>query len=520
LLCVMLGLVFAWSTYQALTPIVISTLVVPVLSERWKHQSRWSRLLFVASAFVASLAIYYSLWRLANVDLLPDNRYSPASIGWHVLENLDHYRTLRIPVIFSLWDTSLTDYRYYGMFLFSVLAIGAAIDVREATHRLSRVATWVAAAALVVVVDLPLFFAPTNNFSYMTSAPGAIAVFLIGASAVSVIGRQAIVIVPRLLGAVRVAVATACTIVVMLSARNVLVNHVLPNWLEYALVRSELRRELRSGSRISTITVFPRSSLLGGGWGEFSWSNFADPFWAHWAIRDILDELGAESRIRIEVVNPNGSLSIMPASRIAESFTPPGVGRHVTIDLRDVNLSVPSPSTVHEPAPLPGYQNFWVRKRAWDAVPKSMATVPAGAVSLAIARIHSTLTFTEAGAGGERAAIDGDLKTWAADPDGFHRGTAIGLSLQYSGDVTGIRILSARDNGIEAPGTMKVSCDPDGHLREVATLNLQPGKETISEVFWQPPCHTALIRLEAIETAASTNFWIAEIQAFGRAATR
>ena len=174
-------------------------------------------------------------------------------------------------------------------------------------HRMARPVSRVRDLARELTI-LPLLFAPSSNtFSYMTSAPSAAAAFMLGAIATATIGRAVGTKVPLRNGAAQVGVFVLGAAAIGLSARNVLLNQVVPNWLEYALVRAEIRHHL-SSQPISAITIFTRGSLGGQGRYEFSWSNFSAAFWVHWAVRDILDELGADSRIPIDVVATDGDI--------------------------------------------------------------------------------------------------------------------------------------------------------------------------------------------------------------------
>ena len=100
-----------------------------------------------------------------------------------------------------------------------------------------------------------------------------------------------------------------------------------------------------------------------------------------------------------------------------------------------------------------------------------MHQTPAGLQALPIAAIDSTLTFTGSGASGQRGAIDGNLDTAAADPGGFNIGTVLTIWLRSPSEVSGLRILSAGQYGIENPGTLRIACEQDGS-RELGLLEL------------------------------------------------
>ena len=192
-----------------------------------------------------------------------------------------------------------------------------------------------------------------------------------------------------------------------------------------------------------------------------------------------------------------------------------GSDSHVTIDLRAIDLGAPSGQTMRQPPPFDGFQTFWTRRHSGKELPALMQRTPGTLKVLPITGIHSTLVFTGVGARGERAAIDGDLMTWTADPAGFHRGTFVSVAVRSMADISGVRILSAPDYGIGAAGTLRVTCDKDRTFREVANLSLRPGTNVVNEVFWEPPCHTRVLNLEAIGKAAGSDFWIAEIEVLG-----
>jgi hypothetical protein len=514
-----IGLVLVWATYQGLPLVVVSLLTPLLLSERWRSDPRWRRVGVFLFGVGVSLVLYYVLWLLANAGIPSDNRYSPKALGLNLREDLGLYRSDRIPEIFGFWDTR----RNGGSHFYGALAIVAgafALDVvSTGTRRSRRALLWILPALLIIAVDVPLFFAPpSNTFSYMTSAPSAAATFLLVAMAAVQLLRGLEAWAPAVQRIAGLGAALLCTAAAGFAAANVLMNHVLPTWLEYALVRSELRHELQKASNLSSVTVFARDSLLAQGRSEFFWGNFDKSFWVHWAIRDALDELGADSRIGIEVVNSDGSLSILPQSLQAESINPRASGRRVTIDLRGMDLSNPAGTMLRQPPPMPGYENYFVRRRAQRNAPDVMGHVPAVLTTVPIEGIRSTLTYTGNGARGERAAVDGNLLTSAADPKGFHNETRIDLSLGKIVDISGVRILSAKDYGIEIAGTMRVSCDTgDGRFQEAAVLALRPGTQVISEAYWDKQlCRGRLLRLEATGVAAATNFWIAEIQVFSR----
>jgi hypothetical protein len=160
---------------------------------------------------------------------------------------------------------------------------------------------------------------------------------------------------------------------------------------------------------------------------------------------------------------------------------------------------------------LPGYHSSSSRER----VAELMHRAPVNLHLLPIAAIESTLTFNRLGAAGERAAIDDNVDTSAADPGGFHPGSVITIRLRSVADVYGVRILSARAYGIEKPGTLRAVCDQDGG-GEIGQLALEAGTLTMSEALWDKPCRTSVLRMVPAGIAAKTNFWISEIQVIGR----
>ena len=72
---------------------------------------------------------------------------------------------------------------------------------------------------------------------------------------------------------------------------------------------------------------------------------------AHWAVRNILDELCANFRIRINVVNRDDSLSTTNESLFAAELTPPSSGTEMTVDLRAIDLAAPPRGTLRQRNP-------------------------------------------------------------------------------------------------------------------------------------------------------------------------
>jgi len=448
-----------------------------------------------------SLVVYFLLWRIANIGVPPDFRYSPKIRGLRILDNLSLYRTVRIPQIFGFWDTRPGAASYFYECL-ALVAAACAVDLAwTKTKRLDRAAAWGLAAVAVVAVDIPVLLAPASNtFSYMTSAPGATAAFLLVACAAATVLRR---VEMRRLALRRAAGPVAillCAGAVGLAARNVLLNQVVPNWLEYALVRAELRRYVTIEPGISSVTIVTRNSLLGQGRDEFHWANFSLAFWANWAVRDILDELGTNSFIRIDVVNSDGSVTTSTESLQGGELTPPESGRRVTIDLRSLDLSTPGGDILRHspPAAVDG-----------RSLPDGLALIP-------IDEIHSTLTFNGLGASGERAAIDGDPQTAAADPRGFNADTAVTLHFAEPREAVGVRVLTARQYGVTTAVTLGVHCDENGASRRVGTIYIRAGTDVYSQTVWDHSCRTRNLRLAPAGPVLSGNFWIAEIQALGR----
>ena len=497
-----MGLVFVWATYQAI-PLVVVSLVTPLLlSESWESTPRWRRLGVFLAGVGVSLVAYYLAWRLANIGIPSDHPYSPKIRDLQILDHLRLYRTLRIPQIFSFWDTrsSAAPYLYECV---ALVAAAFAFDLAcTKSKRLDRAAVWGLAAVAVVAVDFPVLLGPTtsNTFSYMTSAPGATAAFLLVACATVTVLRRAELRLPGLRRAAGSVAALLCAGAVALAARNVLVNQVVPNWLEYALVRAELRRYVTTGRGISSVTIVTRNSLLGQGRDEFHWANFGAAFWAHWAVRNILDELGANSFIRIDVVNSDRSVTTSTESLQAGELTPPESGQQVTIDLGSLDLSAPSGGILRQSA-----------LAAADA-----GSLPDGLALIPIDEIHSTLTFEGGGASGERAVIDGDARTSAADPRGFNAGTAMTLLFEGPREVVGLRVLTARQHGVTSAVTLGVNCDENGTSRKVGTIYIRAGMDVYSQAVWDAPCRTRTLRLGPSGPVLSGDFWIAEIQVLGR----
>ena len=339
----------------------------------------------------------------------------------------------------------------------------------------------------------------------MTSGPGAIAALLLVAMSVLVLSRA---VHGRLPGRSMPFLAAAlCVVAVALAARNVTVNHVIPNWLEYTLVRNELRRHVEAGRDISHVTIYLRSSLLGEARDEFHWANFDGAFWAHWAIRNVLDELGANSVIRIDVVNRDGSRSTTNESLFAAELTPPNSGTEVTVDLRAIDLAAPPRGTLRQPEP------FFSLVLGGGGLPDSL---PEGLTIASASEIHSTLTFADLGASGERAAIDGDPATAAADPRGVNSETSIELRLESIQDVAGLRVLTARQYGVAIPVAMRISCNAEETWRVIGKIDIKAGTDVASQALFESPCRSSTIRLAPSGAPTATNFWLAEVQVLVR----
>jgi hypothetical protein len=508
------SLVFVWATYQAIPLIAVAMFVPLLLSEQWISDPRWKRMGTFVLGVGTSLVLYYALWRVANLSVPSDGRYSPMAIGLHdIAVNLSRYASMRLPQLLCFWDTRVTATPYLKQWL-AVVAIAIVVDLFTRDHPSRRLTAWGVAVGLIVAVDVPLFFAPTSNtFSYMTSGPAAAATFFVAALAVSRICDE----LGRVVGPfARLETVAAFAVIIAatgLAARNVLMNHVLPSWLEYALVRDQLRRQSAPPSFISKVTIHTRNSFFGEGRDEFQWSNFAASFWAYWGVRSILEELRVESRIHIEVINADGSIDVPAPSWASEAIVPPESGRHVVIDFRSLDLHAPDLRPLH--APLPGFESFLDRRASWRRNRDAIKAAPAGLGILQIDSITSTLTHTGGSAGGERAAIDGDPATVAADPSGFHAGTVIKLTTHSPARIKGVRIMSALLYGIDVAAKLRIVCDPDGIARDLGDLNVKPGAGVLSEVSLPTPCDASTILLGADGRAAGTNFWIAEIQLLG-----
>ena len=487
------GLIFVWGTYQAIPLLVIGMLTPLLLSTWWESNPRWERVGAFLAGVGVSLILYYAVWRIANIGIPSDLRYSPRIADFHLIGNLALFRTFRVPQIFSFWDTRQNPPPYIYACI-ALIAAALALDLASTkSRRLARAALWAVAIGVIVAVDIPVLLAPASNtFSYMTSAPAATATFFLVASAAAALLRGLVAVVPPLGRAAGCVVMVVCGASVTLASRNVIANQVVPNWLEYALVRSELRRHATAGSDVSSVKIFTRNSLLGRGRDEFSWSNFSMTFWAHWTVRDILDEIGASPRIRIDVVDGNGSVTTNRSGQ--EDVSPPTSGREVTVDLRNLDLRAPSG------------QSLWRR----------LALAPDGLVMLPVGGIHSTLTFIGSGASGQHAAIDGDSETAAADPKGFNAGTFITLELETPADVAGLRILSAHQYGVALASAFRARCGDDGTAPAFGTIDVKAGTDLWSEASLNAPCRSRVIRLEPMGPTPSSNFWIAEIQVLGR----
>ncbi|MDP1571586.1 MAG: hypothetical protein Q8L86_16450 [Vicinamibacterales bacterium] len=500
-----LALVIAWATYQAIPLIVVSLLVPMILSDRWQVTHPWWKLGLFLGAVAASLVTYYALWSMANLDIAADNRYSPKGVGLNLVSNWPTYLQQRLPQSFSFWDTS-THARPYLVYFAVVVIAAVVLDlVASPGARLRTAVNWCLAISAVVAVDVPLLLAPpSNGFSYMTSAPSATATFLL--LAVAMVKLVRFVPWQGRRWSADLATVAICAAASAMGARNVAVNHVIPSWMEYALVRSELRRHAETG-HISLVKVYVRGSLLGLGRNEFNWSNFGGSFWAHWAVRNILDEIGADSRVRIDVINTDGTVATSAESMRAAELNPPDSGVQVTVDLRAINLATPGGGDFRQPALFP---------QPRPAARGGFPPIPEGMAGLRVSDIRSTLTFGYLGALGQQASVDGDMATAAADPGGFNRGTTIELHLEAPATVTGLGILTAREYGVALAARLAIVCDIDGVLRPLGEIEVAPGTDVSTVVLFETPCQTRTLRLTPLGAPSESNFWVSEIQVLGR----
>jgi hypothetical protein len=505
-----LGLTLVWATYQGIALVVVGLLTPLALSGEMDAAGRRRALVVFLVCVGMSLAVYYGGWRILNIGIPSDGRYSPRIDRFYLFENWPFYRIHRFPQIFGFWDTRQGIVPYF-IEAAAVVAAACALDlVHAGVRRVARAQMWAFSIAAVIAVDLPsLLVPPSSNLSYMTSAPAATAAFMLVAISVVKLFDEILVRLPSLRLAVAPTAVFLCAGAVVLAARNVTVNHVVPNWLEYALVRAELRRSLTMDHRISLVTVHTRGSLLASGRNEFGWGSFGGSFWVHWAVRDILDELGQNSNVRIDVVNGDGSTETSIESLRAGWLVPPASDRQVTIDLRGIDLRAPPGAGYRESPPLPTDDSALP-----PPPPEALPPPPEGLSLVPIDDIQSTLTFASLSAKGERAAIDGDRRTPAADPKGLTPATSVVLRWNTSRPVAGLRVVTAQQYGVSNPVAFSVTCDAGGVPRALGTIVVRAGTDVVDDVRWEPPCETRVLRLAPTPGSHAGNFWIAEFQVF------
>ena len=87
--------------------------------------------------------------------------------------------------------------------------------------------------------------------------------------------------------------------------------------------------------------------------------------------------------------------------------------------------------------------------------------------------IHSTLTFADLGAMGERAVIDGDPATAAADPRGMHSETSIELRLESMQVSLGWACSLPAKTAWRFPVAMRITCNAQETWHVIGKIDIK-----------------------------------------------
>jgi len=110
-------------------------------------------------------------------------------------------------------------------------------------------------------------------------------------------------------------------------------NFAVPAWAERELVRARLKETLARDKRIERVVVYLSNKIFAEeGVYEYRFNNLEHPFYAKWAVKNILRELGQDDGIEVTAIEPG---MIAPA-KLPGSPAPPRV---TVVDLRYIGGS-------------------------------------------------------------------------------------------------------------------------------------------------------------------------------------
>jgi hypothetical protein len=316
-------LLAALATYQTSALAALSFLLFALLMTDCGRRQPGDRrfLLLSAGVVFTCVLVYYLTWKAVHALRMPndvDIRYTPDAIlksGFGERARL--FWDYRLPQNLNLWVISWKrSFFYYLTACALLLGVGADLMLGRRRGRSAWRAAADTAVKVVLGAGLLLFsdaFALASGFptlSFTTTTALTLSIMLAVFWAV----RGVVLCLPerwRASPAWRRAVCAAAAVTALTAAgaaqASVTRRLAVPLWLEIALYRDKVREYRRTHPDVSLIRVHIRGVNFGYSrehLHEFTWSNYQHSFYCCWLTRNLLDSMGLDSRVEIEVVDP------------------------------------------------------------------------------------------------------------------------------------------------------------------------------------------------------------------------